>query len=74
MTVTLPPEVEAAVAAKSKQWGLPPEQVVAEVVARYLLPGPFVPRGEWERLVASAASDCGASLTNEQLSREVMYD
>ena len=32
------------------------------------------PRDEWERLLLSAASDCGVALSNEALSREEMYD
>ena len=41
-------------------------------------PGPtknsLQPRDEWERLLLSAASDCGVALSNEALSREEMYD
>ena len=74
MTVTLSPELEAALADRAQQWGLPPEVVASEILARHLLPGHFVPRDEWERGLVAAATDCGVSLTDEQLSREVIYD
>jgi hypothetical protein len=32
------------------------------------------PRDEWERRLREAATDCGVSLTDEQLSREQMYE
>jgi hypothetical protein len=32
------------------------------------------PRDEWERLLLSAASDCGVSLSNEALSSEGLYE
>ncbi len=32
------------------------------------------PRDEWERSLRAIAVDCGVSLTDEQLSREHMYD
>lgn len=32
------------------------------------------PRDEWERLLLSAASDCGVALSNEALSSEGLYD
>jgi hypothetical protein len=32
------------------------------------------PRDEWERRLRSIATDCGVSLTDEQLSREELYD
>jgi hypothetical protein len=36
--------------------------------------GPLEPRDEWERRLLGMATDCGVSLTNEQLSREEMYE
>ncbi|MBC7854702.1 MAG: hypothetical protein IAF94_14815 [Pirellulaceae bacterium] len=32
------------------------------------------PRDEWERLLLSAASDCGVALSSEALSSEGLYD
>lgn len=61
-----------------------PEGTKVEVISRESarqvpLPTPlakntFEPRDEWERLLLSAASDCGTSLSNEALGREQMYD
>lgn len=74
MTITLTPELESALAAWAAIRQTTPEAVALDVLTRNLKAPPFVPRTEWERKLLAIGIDCGVSLTNEQLSRETMYD
>lgn len=74
MTLTLPEDLRAALEAWATIRQTTPEEVALDVLTRNLKPPPFVPRNEWERNLLAIGVDCGVSLTNEQLSREVMYD
>lgn len=75
MTLTLPPPLEAALTEQARRKGVTPEALALDVLQRNIAPvSPPVPQDEWERRLFEAAIDCGVSLTNEQLSREVMYD
>jgi hypothetical protein len=74
MTLTLTPELEAALAAWAAIRQTTPEAVALDALSRNVKPPPFAPRDEWERKLLAIGIDCGVSLTNEQLSRETMYD
>ncbi|MBY0514663.1 MAG: hypothetical protein K2P78_12210 [Gemmataceae bacterium] len=75
MVITLPPPLQAALTERARQRGVEPEALALEVLTRQFVPAsPLVPRDEWERLLLSAATDCGVSLSNEALSREGLYD
>jgi hypothetical protein len=75
MSITLPPQLEAALVEHARRRGVAPEALAVEVLRGHLLPAtPPVPADEWERLLPSAATDCGSSLSDEALSREALYD
>lgn len=74
MTLNLPPELESALAAWAAIRDMTPDALALEVLLQHLLPAPPTPRNELERKLLSAALPCGVTLTDEQLSREVMYD
>jgi hypothetical protein len=75
VVITLGPELESALNDAAAKQGIAPEVLAVNILRkRFLAAATLQPRDDWERLLLSAASDCGVSLTNEQLSREVMYD
>lgn len=76
MTLTLSPELEAALTERSQAQRLPPEQIVVGILKSALLPQPSLPepRDDWERRLLSLGIDCGVSLSNEAVSREGIYE
>lgn len=76
LTMTLGPELEAALQGWARQEGVAPEDLALKLLREKLLAVPAAPqpRDEWERLLLSAASDCGVSLPDEALTREALYD
>lgn len=75
MIITLPPQLESALAARARQRGVEPETLAVEVLSQQLSPLPApLPSDEWERLLRSAATDCGVSVPNEALSSDGLYD
>lgn len=83
MTIILAPELETAVAQEARRDGKTPESLVIEAVQERINRrnrqrdqehSELTPRDDWERLVLGIGSDAGVSLTDEQLSREVMYE
>lgn len=76
MVITLTPQLEAVLSEQARQRGIAPEALALDALRKQFLPAsdPMEPRDEWERRLLEAATDCGVSLTNEQLSREVMYE
>jgi hypothetical protein len=75
MVISLPPQLESALADQSRQRGIAPEALALDILRRHLAPvAPPVPTDEWERRLLGAATDCGVSLSDEALSREALYD
>jgi hypothetical protein len=75
MVITLPPQLESALAAQARRRGVAPEDLALDVLRRHLLPvAPPVPADEWERGLLAAARDCGVSLPDSALSSEGLYD
>ena len=88
MTITLTPELEQEVAKRAQDLGTTPEGLVLERLRHdFLVPArtyPFktltpppaepMPHDEWMRRLRSIGVDCGVSLTDEQVSRESLYD
>ena len=88
MTITLTAEIEQAATKRAKELGTTPESLVLEHLrhdfntpaAQYTVktltppPMPAIPHEEWMRRLRSIATDCGVSLTDEQVSRESLYD
>jgi len=76
MMITIGPELQAALAAAAARHGTDPETLAVET-----LRGTFVPMmpqpmtdEEWIKGLRGAAIDCGVSLSDEDVSREAMYD
>lgn len=62
MTITLPPQLESALADQAGRRGVPAESLALEVLRRQLLPTASpIPTDEWERHLFAAAVDCGVS-------------
>ncbi len=75
MTITLPPQLESALAAQASRRGVAPEDLALDVLRRHLLPAtPPAPADEWERRLFGAAIDCGVSIPDEALSSEGLYE
>jgi hypothetical protein len=76
MTITLGPELEAALSKVAQQQGVAPEVLAVNALReRFLTPLTAVqPRDEWDRRLLGLAIDCGVSLSDEALSREEMYE
>ncbi len=76
MLISVEPDLELALNNFAKRAGL-----TAEALARNTLRERFLttacrlePQDDWERLLSSAATECGVSLSNASLGREEMYD
>jgi hypothetical protein len=76
MTITLSPDLEAAVNDMARRHGVSPEELAIRVLREHIHTGtsPVQPQDEWERRLLSAATDCGVSLPDKALTREAMYD
>lgn len=76
MVITLTPQLEAVLSEQAQRRGVAPEVLALDALREHFLPAsdPLEPRDEWERRLLSMAKDCGVSLTDEQLSREQMYE
>ena len=76
MTITLPPQLEAALSEQARWRGVAPEALALDVL-RQRFPSASAdlePRDEWERRLLKAATDCGVSLSHEAVSREGLYE
>ncbi len=72
MTITLSPDLEAALSEQARQRGVSAEALALSILREKLSPPipPIEPRDEWERRLLAIGIDCGVSLSNEVLSRE----
>jgi hypothetical protein len=76
MTITLDPELEAALNEVAQRQGVAPDDLALNVLReRFLAPAPAIqPQDEWERRLLGLAKNCGVSLSDEALSREELYE
>lgn len=75
MVITLPTQLELALAAQASRRGIAPEALVVEVLHRELLPRTqSTPIDEWERRLFAAALDCGVSVSDAALSSDGLYE
>ena len=74
MTITLSPELEAAVTELARRQGLAPETVALAALRERFLRAAPVPRDEWERGLLEAARPCGVVLPDSALTSEAFYD
>ncbi len=79
MTLTLTPDIEKELTEEAQRRGTTPERLALERLrangAATGKPSPGLePRDEWDRLLATATSNCGVSLSDEAVSSEGIYD
>jgi hypothetical protein len=81
MTLELSPELESIIADRARLCGTTPESYVEQIVAQHVrqsVSQPIAPLSsssvEKLKRIKAVARDCGVSLSDEQLSREHMYD
>lgn len=74
MLLKLDPELEAAIGEAARRRGVPAEELAVDTLRKQFAPPPIEPRDEWERQLFGLARNYGVTLTDEQLSREEMYD
>lgn len=75
MIITLPAELESALAVAAQQRGITPEELALDVLRRELRTvTPPKPADEWERRLFSAALDCGVSVPDIALSSDGLYE
>ena len=76
MTITLGPDLEAALNEVAQRKGVAPDVLALSVLReRFLAPSPAIqPQDEWERRLLGLARNCGVSLSDESLSREHLYE
>jgi hypothetical protein len=75
MTITLDADLEMALNEAARKQATAPEALALEVLrAKFLADRELQPRDEWERELLAIGHDCGVSLSNEALGREVLYD
>ena len=76
MTIQLPPDLGLSLSQWAAQQGISAEEAALRVLREHLRGKTydFTPRDEWERKLLAIGVDCGVSLTDEQLSRDHMYD
>jgi hypothetical protein len=73
MTITLGPDLEAALNEHARRLGVAPETLALNALREKFAP-PLEPRDDWERLLLGAGSDCGVSLSHAALSSEGLYE
>ena len=78
MMITLTPDIEQILTKAAERQGTTPEALaltqlrsLAPIDYRDTLPPPI---SEWQRELRSIGVPCGVSLTDEQVSRESLYD
>jgi hypothetical protein len=76
MTVTLDPNLEAALIEEAKRQGIDPETLVVNMLQKKFaqLRQPSEARDDWERLVLAAGSDCGISVPTSALTSDSLYE
>ena len=75
MTITLSPELEAALSEAARREGVSPDALALNALRERFLPRPAIqPQDDWEQELLALAKDCGVSLSNEALSREQLYE
>ena len=75
MTIQIGPDLERVLSELAHRHGVAPEAVALNALReRFLAAAALQPRDEWERRLLGAATNCGASLSNEAVSSEGLND
>jgi hypothetical protein len=75
MVLTLPPQLESALAEHARRQGIAPEILALDLLRRHLLSvAQPAPTDEWERRLFGAAIDCGISVPDAAMSSDGLYE
>jgi hypothetical protein len=76
MTITLGPDLSAALNDAARRQGVPPDVLALNVLReRFLTHASGIqPRDEWERHLLGLPKNCRVSRSDEALSRETLYE
>lgn len=76
MTISLTPELEAALARHARQQGTTPEALAIETLREKFIASLLnvETQDDWEELILSTGTETGVSLTNEAVSSEGLYE
>lgn len=76
MQIDLNADWMAALEKFAAEKGVSPKDAVKIILSRTLGPymPPFVPKNDWERRLLAMGTNCGVSLTDEQVGREYIYE
>ena len=76
MTIKIGPELESLLSSLARKSGTTPEELAVAILIRQTQEEktPRLTQEEFRRHLQAAASPCGVSLTDEDLSRETLYD
>jgi len=76
MVISLSPELDTALTHLADEQGTTVEEIANKALKEKFLapPAKVQPQDDWERLLFSAASDCGVALSHEAVSSEGLYE
>lgn len=76
MTITLSPDLAAALTERAQRQGVTPEALALDALRKQFVPRPpqLESRDDWERRLRSIAEDCGGAWSFEDVSSEGLYD
>ncbi len=76
MSITLTPELEQAVAKEAKRRGTTPESLILDTLHAFFVStqASLEAQDEWEGRLLEAGTDCGVSLSHEDVSSEGLYE
>lgn len=76
MMIEINAELEVALQESAKKKGMSAEALARQILGEKLKKNrkPFEPQADWEKLLMSAASDCGVSPPNSAFTRDELYD
>lgn len=76
MTITLNPDIAAALTERAKEKGISPEDLIETTLREQLALriAETEPGDDWEKLIIEIGADCGVSLPDAALSSESLYE
>ena len=76
MTIILDPTLEAALNERAQRYNVSPESLALNALQEKFNNPPQLlnPQDEWERMLLDIGTDCGVSLSHEELSSEGLYE
>jgi hypothetical protein len=78
MTITISEDVERALKERAAKLGTTPDELANQALKREFLRGETAaaqpPHDDWEQILLSIPVETGVALTDEQVSRECIYE